>query len=111
MWSIAEIDNTVEISNKCAKELLKIDPECRWNNRLDRLVMDGKLYFNPDDYEGMDFVYDEDVQKVLKKHKVKGDITFGSLDGDNFGSFWGYRFDGKGGMVELRGELIWKEKE
>ncbi len=45
--------------------------------------------------------------KILCNHKVKGDICFGSLEGDNAGSFWGYRFNGKGQLQKLEGTLVW----
>jgi hypothetical protein len=111
-WSISNIDNTVEISKKCAKDLFEAQRddgedhgEFFWNP--DDVTYEGKLRFNPDHDEHMDYVGDDRIQKVLKKHKVKGDITFGDLESSREGSFWGYRFDGKGGMKELKGKLVW----
>jgi len=105
MWSIAEMKNAVEVDKKCAKELFKLNPLDIWRD-IDEVTYNGKLYFNPDHHEHMDFLSTSDrVIKILKKHKVKGDIWFGSLEGDNSGEFWGYRFDGKGGMKKLTGEL------
>jgi len=78
-----------------------------WDDRSD-VTYEGKLAFNPDHQEHMDYLGNNPkLNKVLQKHKVKGDICFGSLEGDNAGSFWGYRFDGKGGMQELEGKLSW----
>jgi hypothetical protein len=124
-WHISNIKNEVVINVKIARDLFKSDADicCTWNDNgkltdedlLDYLVGykgdDGKyrLYFSDDHMEHMDFVDDESIQNVLKKHKVKGDICFASLDGDNAGTAWGYRFDGKGGMVHLKGELVFTE--
>src|SRR5579872_1706754 len=111
-WSIANIDNTVKITKKIASEVYKATEEdgsySEYFDDVDGVSYDGKLYFNPDHSEFMDFLGDERIQEVLKKAKVKGDVTFGSLDGDNFGLFWGYRFDGNGGMVKLKGKIQWE---
>lgn len=125
MWSIANIDNTVELNNKQALELAKDkdylrivgdyyeEPEYANNDeRLADLFESSKknkynLIFNPDHMEHMDYV--GEISEKLKELKVKGDITFGSLDGDNSGSNWGYRFDGKGGMKTLTGVITFVE--
>jgi hypothetical protein len=122
-WHINLVKNTVVITEQLAKELFEKANDGRWDfgepvtdsDILDRGVAfkdkDGtlKLYFDNDHMEHMDYLHDEDVQAVLKRHKVKGDVCFSSDDGDNAGSSWGYRFDGKGGMVELRGTRLFKE--
>jgi hypothetical protein len=109
-WSIAEIVNSVEIPIDCAKELY--DGQSYkgdiWDD-LDGVTCDGKLYFNPDHMEWMDYVNTntEWMVPILNKYNVKGDICFGSLEGDNEGTFWGYRFDGNGNMSPLTGKLEW----
>ncbi len=112
MWSIACTVNNVDISDKCAEELFEAqDYEGEiWDDLEYVTDDDGNLYFNPDFNESMDYISNDSVIDVLKKHKVKGDICFGSLEGDNAGSFWGYRFDGLGGMAYLKGKLVWSEK-
>jgi D-mannonate dehydratase len=116
MWNIACIKNEVEIDEKIAKALLKCGADVcySWNAETDPLAYnvgfkdeDGKyrLFFNADHFEHMDFVYEKQVLDVLRENKVKGDICFGSLEGDNQGRFWGYRFDGQGGMLKLTGSL------
>lgn len=111
-WNIALTKNDVEISPKCAKDLFEAQSYEgeRWSE-LEYVTEDGKLAFDPDMMEHMDYLDDEDVQKVLKHHKVKGDICFTSVEGDNAGQSWGYRFDGKGGMVELAGATSYGEAE
>lgn len=111
-WSIGETVNTVKISNECAKELFEAQGENGeiWYN-LEDVTYKGRVTFNSDHSEWMDWLaHNEELVEVLKKHKVRGDICFGSLEGDNAGSFWGYRFDGKGGMVELTGRVVYEEK-
>jgi len=109
MWHIELIDNTVKVSKKLAKELFASqDYSGQHWEELDDVVSEGKLDFNYDHFEHMDFLWNEDVQKVLCGAKVKGKVTFGSMDGDNSGKFWGYEFDGKGGFRELKGEVVWK---
>lgn len=109
MWHIGEVVNQVEASEELAKDLRKW-AENEWGEgEADYLVYRGKIFFNPDHSEHMDFISDKRVQRILKKHKVKGDICFGSLEGDNAGTFWGYRFDGKGGMKKLTGVLTFNE--
>ncbi len=114
-WRIGIIKNTVEISKKCARALFKAQsPKGEIWNELEDVTYKGKLSFNDDHGEWMDFLGSGNNEKfigVLKKHEAMGDICFGSLEGDNAGSFWGYRFDGKGGMQKLIGEVTYKIKE
>ena len=112
MWSIGEIINNVKVPQKCAKELYDSQEyEGELWNSLEDVLSEGKLYFNPDHMESMDYLEAHDAfLKILSKYKVKGDICFGSLEGDNAGSFWGYRFDGKGKAATLEGKLVWEEK-
>lgn len=109
-WSIALLENSVAISKDVAQEIFLTDGhggEHNWASPDD--VCDrGKLYFNPDDDEHMDFMWDEKIIEVLKKYKVEGRICFGSLEGDNRGEFWGYEFDGKGNMEKLKGYVAWE---
>ncbi|HYD02897.1 MAG TPA: hypothetical protein VEC16_01215 [Alphaproteobacteria bacterium] len=109
-WSISDLVNNVKISDKCAKELYNTSKKNNSNlwDDPEYVTYDGKLAFNEDHQEHMDYIRNEKfVRDVLKKNKVKGDICFGSVEGDNKGSFWGYRFDGKGGMQTLGGKLEW----
>lgn len=126
MWSISNIDNTVKLSKKQALELTKIskymsivgdyyeDPVFANDEDLltEMFEKSGKdkfqIRFISDHMEHMDYV--SQIADSLKQLKVKGDITFGSMDGDNSGQFWGYRFDGKGGMKSLVGSLSFTEQ-
>jgi len=111
-WRIHVVVNTVDISRDCAEDILEnANDEGAWSD-IDDVCVDGKLHFNQDDMEHMDYLGNNDnVIPILKKHKVKGDVCFSSLEGDNAGENWGYRFDGKGGMRELVGGSIWKVKK
>jgi hypothetical protein len=110
MWSIALIDNTVAIDAKCAEALYdQYGGLADWDeDDLAYLKEGGRLYFNSDHYEHMDYVGHSVVLAVLKEHKVNGDITFGSLEGDNAGRFWGYRFK-NGNLTRLKGTVTFQE--
>lgn len=122
-WNIGLISNTVTFSRKCAEALMAIagdngdsdndwpDHEILWND-IEELKIDDKnyqLYFDEDHGEHMDFLNErDDILDVLLKHKVNGDITFASVEGDNAGQCWGYRFK-DGVLTELVGEIVYKE--
>jgi NAD-dependent DNA ligase len=112
-WNIGTLDNTVKISAKCAKDLFETQKKRDvgiWY-ALSDVVYEGHVTFNSDHAEWMDWLGHEEVLvQVLLRHKVKGDICFGSMEGDNAGSFWGYRFDGEGGMTKLEGMVAWTPK-
>jgi len=107
-WSIALISNDVEISSECAKDLWKAvqKGDNPWYEE-DEITWRGKLSFNSDHMEHMDYMWNPKIQEVLAKHKVNGDITFGSLDGDNRGQFWGYRFT-NGVLTKLTGKVVFE---
>lgn len=84
--------NTVKINSGAALDLYNCGG----------IIYNGKLVFNPDHMEHMDYVCQPKVLAVLKKHKVRGDICFSSNEGDNKGQKWGYHFDGEGGMTKLK---------
>jgi len=104
-WSIANLDNTVKISKSCMEDLKRFEEELGID-----FYSDDELYFNSDHMEHMDYLWNEEVLEVLKKHKVNGRVTFGSLEGDNAGSFWGYDFK-DGEVTHLEGEVVWKESK
>ncbi len=116
-WHINLVKNTVKINSGVALDLYNCGADVcfSWEEECDfpmlgGIIYDGKLVFNPDHMEHMDYVWQPEVLAVLKKHRVKGDICFSSNDGDNKGQKWGYRFDGEGGMVELKGQAnAWSE--
>ncbi len=109
-WHINLERNTVKIDSGVALDLYRCgadvcfswEEECSFP-MLEGIIYGGKLVFNSDHMEHMDYVWQPEVLAVLKKHRVKGDVCFSSNDGDNKGQRWGYRFDGEGGMVELKG--------
>lgn len=105
-WTIGIIKNEVKITKKCATELKKWLSE-KFGD-CDDLDYKGKINFNSDWGEGMDFLYYPEAQEILRKHEVKGDICFGSLEGDNAGRFWGYRFNGKSAVIDLIGQVTFK---
>jgi hypothetical protein len=115
-WHINLVKNTVKITSEIALALYNCEADvcCAWQDEcsfpmLEGVIYDGKLVFNPDHMEHMDYLHEGQVQRVLKCFKVKGDVCFSSDDGDNRGQSWGYRFDGEGGMTLLKGSREFSE--
>ncbi len=99
-WDIACIRNDIILTEECAADLYEIDD--------DRIAVsdDLKLVFSHEHHEFMDYVGELETQLVLKNHKVCGSIGFGSLQGDNFNTFWGYQFS-NGECRKLKGYVKW----
>jgi NAD-dependent DNA ligase len=108
MWTIHLIRNTVQVPKAAVPELFAAQEDETWYEEED-VLSGGRLVFNSDHYEHMDFLADNQaIIDVLCKHRVKGDICLADLEqGDEEGSFWGYRFDGQGGMEKLKGKVDW----
>ena len=114
-WSIANLDNSVEISVELAREIVARFPNLGiLEEAYDEpdnpggLLNGDMLYFSEDHMEHMDWLtHETELLAFLASRGVEGDITFGSLEGDNAGSFWGVRFDGKGNYCHLTGSVAW----
>lgn len=115
MWTIACLVNTANIPNECKHDLFDEAQDGMgeiWDDIDDVTDESGLLKFNPDHMEHMDYLGTHPKAfEILKRYNAEGDICFGSLEGDNADQFWGYRFDGNGGMKKLEGEIVWKEKD
>jgi hypothetical protein len=116
-WRINLIKNTVKINSKIALELYQSDAQIvsAWQDEctfpdLEGIISGENLVFNPDHMEHMDYIWEDEILNVLKRNRVEGDICFSSNDGDNKCKKWGYRFDGQGGMKNLKGKEIFEEK-
>ena len=110
MWRIFETANTVIINDECAEEIFNLGKYNYFENVSDVAIKNNKqlkLSFNPDHGEHMDFVSNVKIQNILKKYKVKGHICFADIE--NVQKIWGYKFDGKGGMVKLTGKITYYE--
>lgn len=113
-WRIALLENNIKVTSKVAKELFDLSEKNLseiWYSEEDVADENDILQFNCDHMEHMDYLWNVDYQKILKKNKIKGRALFGDLDHDTFGEFWGYEFDGRGGMKLLEGKLSWSEKK
>ncbi len=113
-WNIAVVVNTLKIPLDCAEELCTIKEGELWSDPENVTNDDGLFEFPPDLFEGIDIINPDgeykDVSKALLKYKVKGEICFADVEGNpDDARFWGYRFDGEGGMKELEGSIVWKE--
>lgn len=113
MWRIGLLESSIKVDKKLQTKLFKLNEYegDLWYDKDYIVNCTGHLAFDEDHMEHMDYLWREDVQECLREGKAKGRALFGSLDGDNAGSFWGYEFDGKGGMKKLTGEIVWKEDE
>jgi hypothetical protein len=114
-WQITCLENTLKISEECAIELHTQGLHERyWDGKDDpdylREVVDeeGLIVFNCDHMEHQDFLWDEEVQAILKRHKASGRVLWTSADGDNCGSNWGYEFT-DGECKRLTAVLTWVE--
>jgi len=109
-WSINLIENTVQISQECASDLFNAGKEIGIWYDEEEVSKDGNLRFNPDHMEHMDYLCNDEITAVLEQHKVNGEVTFCSYEGDNAGSYWGYRFkDGKlTRLKRKKNDLQWK---
>lgn len=113
-WQIELTTNDVVIPATLVKELFDAQDfeGAIWDSIEDVIDEDNNLTFNPDHMEHMDYLGNQlEIINVLKAGRVKGDILFQSLEGDDAGSAWGYRFDGKGGMKLMKGEVNWSADE
>jgi hypothetical protein len=111
-WSVAKITNTVKISEAVARDLIQQFPNIPVLDYIESpepsaLLEGDKLFFDTDHSEHIDWL-DDRILAVMASHKVEGDITFGSLEGDNRNTYWGYRFDGKGSYKHLTGKVVWE---
>lgn len=111
-WYVADIENTVKIPKTKVKEanasLLNVSDY--FENIGQAFDKSGRLVLDPDAGEWID-PFDDDLMPVLLQFEPQGKLLFGSLEGDNAGDFWGYEFDGKGGVKELTGRLHWTVDE
>lgn len=113
MWKVSVIENTLKLNSKIAKEIYEesqLSQDGLWDSE-DDVLEDKKLFFNEDHFEHVDYFTHKKAAsyliKILKKHKISGQVLFGSLDGDQFGKFWGYNFS-NGKMNKVKGKLVWK---
>ena len=98
-WYINCMHNDLKITEACAKELFESEQNqysTIWYELDEVTDEDGVITFNSDHMEHMDYLNDEDIQAILAKHKVNGEVHFNCADGDWAGDAWGHRFvDGK----------------
>jgi hypothetical protein len=106
-WQIRNEVNTVAVNRQVALALCRSSAASEYDwEQPDDVIYGARLQFNSDHMEHMDYIGHSEVQDILNHFKVKGDICFSSTNG---GMSWGYRFDGKGGVVPLRAVTTWVE--
>lgn len=117
-WTIWEVTNTLKIPAKIRnnpefqKEFMEAWHEHHYeDDNIDYIISeDGILYFNPDDMEHMDYLWQEEIQKVLKKWlRLKKPAEIGFISENEPTEPYGYRFMPDGTIVQLIGKIVWKE--
>ena len=125
-WTIALLENTVllpaDVAVETARKLIEenmdtfyeVDPDYVDDIADENLLYyahlakkgDGySLVFSDDDMEHMDWLQD-DICLTLARAGATGTVKFGSLEGDNRNSFWGYEFK-QGHYRTLSGTVTW----
>lgn len=126
-WTIACLENSLYIDKVAAldvaKAALKFCPDAFYDaqaNMSDDLTLgkvllcqsltngEGfKLRFDPDAMEHMDYLtHNKDFCNALACAGAEGRVLFGSLEGDDAGSFWGVDFASKH-YRQVTGKIIW----
>lgn len=105
-WQINLVENTLVVPEAAIPDLREIAAgiDCDWGYDEDADITDedGHFIFSDDAMEHMDYMWNEELQVVLTKHKANGEVIFNSFQGDNRGQAWGYRFV-NGKLTELSG--------
>jgi hypothetical protein len=90
-WSIGTVLNTVVVPEAVQDKLIElVESEGHYIS----FNKDGTIQFCDDAMEHMDFLWDPDVQILLESANTQGVVVFSSVEGDNAGDFWGYKFHG-----------------
>jgi hypothetical protein len=103
-WSIGILKNTLEVTETIMARVIEVADDLGGYEPRD-LVYKGNICFIEDHMEHMDYLGDPNVLKVLKEEKVRGEVVFASMEGDNSGDWWRYAFDGEGNCVATGGLL------
>lgn len=90
-WRINCIKNTVEISDDLAEKIFEvIKDEGFYYEEPSDVVYKGKLHFDSDHMEWMDFVWH--VDDLMAENGAEGEIAFSDTEGDQRGQWWKYTF-------------------
>lgn len=120
-WSISVIKNTItipdpdvqkEILIKTAESMGYDDPEDADLFLHKMFTRENKIVFHDDDMEHQDFLtHNDQICGIIASSGAEGEVCFGSLEGDNKGSFWGVSFK-EGTWARLKAgldDISWKE--
>ena len=101
-WRISLVKNTVTVSPECAEAVFQRHNGSSgyWPGADDIRSPDGKLWFNPDWMEWMDYLDNEGVRNTLCEFRAEGVARFADAEGDQAGQTWEYVFTG--GEVKMR---------
>jgi hypothetical protein len=120
MWNIHCLKNSMSIKLNNDQKIFLEDEIAMivgdtTDNYLIHICEDNYQFeFESEDMEHMDYfgllIQYTKVFDLLNSSNGEGEILFGSLEGDNAGEFWGYRFDPHHKLQELQGNVTWKAK-
>ena len=112
MWTIHLLKNTVKLTDEAKEEICKeLVPDYFYDESdFDYAIEDDLLPFNSDADEHIDHL--NFTKDILVKHKVKGEVIFADFEGRSIDKiedcFWGYRFDGKGSVEDIKVKITFE---
>jgi hypothetical protein len=106
-WNIVHLEEmtTLKFSHACAMAINDALENGDHSGAECEELDDGQwqLGFFDDHMEHMDYLWDDEIQKILADFKVNGRVCFMSAEGDNAGDYWGHDFK-DGVHTEIFGE-------
>jgi hypothetical protein len=91
-WHINLVKNDLPLSIDAIHEITEASKR---GGPLDDagISFDGnQFHFSRSHLEWMDYMWRDELDTILRRHKVNGEVLFSSSEGDNAGQFWGYRY-------------------
>ena len=87
-WSIGLFHNGLRIPNEETQQLLQDLAE--ENDHYIDISSTGHILFDYDAAEHMDFMNQSWFEEFAKTHGLSGTVIWGSVEGDDAGTIWGY---------------------
>lgn len=111
-WQVNVLENTVTFEGHVVAEQLQDYLSQEHDVTVNEPNKDGKyeLDFDSEAMEHIDYMLDDEVQKLLKDGRANGRVCFGQVEGDGGPSQWGYEFE-NGEMFVLNAKITWVRQE
>jgi NAD-dependent DNA ligase len=101
-WQISLDVNTLEVPIEAIDEIWALPMAEEYWYEKEEILYEGRFQFNPDHMEWMgQFMYDEKLQEILTKYKANGKVILSDHEGDNRGTWWGWKYTD--GVMEVLG--------